>query len=212
MIRWAFAGNLSPDEMAGIGATPIPDMSAIPPWMVRQLTFPYEAGAAFVTQLYAAGGWDAVNAAYDQPPASTEQVLHPEKYLADEVPAEVAEPDPSAQLGSGWREVEATTLGEAMTAIWLEGLGTDRAEADAAANGWGGDRLSVVRGPDGGWALAWQLTWDAPAQAAEFAESYRAVQGSLPFATALETVGDRGTLVLHASSDAVLAQLAGGGG
>jgi hypothetical protein len=200
MVRWALDGNLSPDEMAGIGATPIPDMSAIPPWMVRQLTFPYESGATFVTQLWAAGGWDAVDAAYDQPPASTEQVLHPEKYLAGEVPLNVPEPDVAGRLGAGWRQVEATTIGEAMVGIWLEQLGADRDEADAAALGWGGDELSVARGPDGTWAMAWQLEWDAPVHATEFLDLYQQLRGALPFATDVQSSGNTGVTVVHASS------------
>ena len=46
-------GNLSPDELAGIGATPLPDMSGIPDWMVSQLEFPYLAGADLGQQLCA---------------------------------------------------------------------------------------------------------------------------------------------------------------
>jgi hypothetical protein len=210
MLRWALDGNLSPDEMAGIAATPIPDMSAIPPWMVRQLTFPYESGATFVTQLWAAGGWDAVNAAYDQPPVSTEQVLHPEKYLAGEPPLAVADPDVAVRLGSGWREVEATTVGEAMVGIWLEQLGADRSDADAAALGWGGDELSVARGPDGAWAMAWQLEWDAPVHATEFLDLYQQLRGALPFATDVQLTGTAGVTVVHASSPDLVEEVRAG--
>ena len=94
-------------------------MSGIPDWMVQQLEFPYLAGSTWVSGLWASGGWDAVDAAYDQPPASTEQVLHPEKYISGEQPAEVADPDVAAVMGSGWTAVESSTVGEAMLGIWL---------------------------------------------------------------------------------------------
>jgi hypothetical protein len=105
MFQWAFA-NLAPDELGSIGATPLPDMSGIPDWMVKQLEFPYLAGSTWVASLWSSGGWDAVNAAYEQPPASTEQVLHPEKYVADERPADVPDPDVATVMGSGWEPVE----------------------------------------------------------------------------------------------------------
>ncbi len=98
MFQWAF-GNLAPDELGGIGATPLPDMSGIPDWMVQQLEFPYLAGSTWVSGLWASGGWDAVDAAYDQPPASTEQVLHPETYISGERPADVADPDVASRDG-----------------------------------------------------------------------------------------------------------------
>src|SRR5215212_1396537 len=44
--------------------------------------FPYQEGAAFVALLYQDGGWRAVNAAFKNPPRSTEQVLHPERYIS----------------------------------------------------------------------------------------------------------------------------------
>ena len=32
----------------------------------------------------------------------------------------------------------------------------------------GGDRLAVIEGPNGAWAVAWQTTWDTDADAAAF--------------------------------------------
>jgi hypothetical protein len=60
---------------------------------------PYSDGPAFVEHHREAGGWSAVNAMYDDPPASTEQVIHPEKYGADE-PQTVSVPDRSS---GAWR-------------------------------------------------------------------------------------------------------------
>ena len=101
-----------------------------------------------------------MDAAYDQPPASTEQVLHPEIYVSGEQPAEVADPDVAALLVSGWTSVESSTVGEAMLGIWLGAQGVSQSDADVAAAGWGGDRLSVASGPNDEWGMAWRIDWD----------------------------------------------------
>jgi len=208
MFQWAF-GNLAPDELGGIGATPLPDMSGIPDWMVQQLEFPYLAGSTWVSGLWASGGWDAVDAAYDQPPASTEQVLHPEAYIAGERPAEVPDPDVASMMGSGWTPVESSTVGEAMLGIWLGAMGVSQPDAEVAAAGWGGDRLSVASGPNDEWGMAWRIEWDTTAQADEFDEAYGQITAELPFPTRATSASNGDTLILHASSAAVLDQLAG---
>ena len=208
MFQWAF-GNLAPDELGGIGATPLPDMSGIPDWMVRQLEFPYLAGSTWVSGLWASGGWDAVDAAYDQPPASTEQVLHPEAYIAGERPAEVPDPDVASVMGSGWTPVESSTVGEAMLGIWLGAMGVSQPDAEVAAAGWGGDRLSVASGPNDEWGMAWRVEWDTTAQTDEFDDAYGQITAELPFPTRATRAANGDTLILHASSAAVLDRLAG---
>jgi hypothetical protein len=203
MFQWAF-GNLEADEIAGLGATPLPDTTGVPEWMIRQLEFPYLAGATLVGDLWASGGWDAVDAAYDDPPDSTEQVLHPDKYLDGEPPMEIADPELASQMGAGWRDVESSAVGEAMLGIWLEEMGLEADDASVAAAGWGGDRLSVASGPNGEWAMAWRIAFDAPGQATEFDDAYAATTAELPFATAANETGAAERLVLHASSQAVL--------
>ena len=207
MVLWAI-GRMTPEELIGITQTPIPATTGIPAWMVRQLEFPYLAGAEFVGRLYASGGWDAVNAAHADPPASTEQILHPDRYGANELPDTVPPPQIVAALGSGWTGREETTLGEAWIGIWLSGIGADQASADQAAAGWGGDRIVVAGGPGGAWALAWRFSWDAPIEAREFAAAYTAASAQLPFATRLVSVSDTESIVLHASSEALLDRMA----
>ena len=68
-------------------------LNSMPAFLRETALFPYEAGLRFAMQLQMQGGWDAVNAAFATPPASTEQILHPDKYLAGEAPVAVTLPD-----------------------------------------------------------------------------------------------------------------------
>jgi hypothetical protein len=178
--------------------------------MVKQLNFPYLAGSSWVSGLWSSGGWDAVDAAYEQPPASTEQVLHMEKYVSDERPVDVADPDVAALLGDGWELVESSTVGEAMLGIWLGAMGVSQEDADSAAAGWGGDRLSVAQGPGEQWAMAWRIGWDTPAEADQFQEAYGEVTTELPFPTRATRASNGDTLILHASSAAMLDRMTAG--
>ncbi len=63
---------------------------------------PYSDGASFVQHHYQTGDWESVNAMYDATPQSTEQVIHPERYMDDE-PTQVTVEDRS---GDEWRVPE----------------------------------------------------------------------------------------------------------
>ncbi len=64
-------------------------------WGMYLVTYqPYSDGPSFVNQIHQRGGWDAVNAVYENPPESTEQTIHPERYPDDE-PAELSFSDRS---------------------------------------------------------------------------------------------------------------------
>ncbi|HEX2194467.1 MAG TPA: hypothetical protein VHK63_05870 [Candidatus Limnocylindria bacterium] len=204
MYEWGIS-HLSPAELFEVGAQPVPDMTGIPDWMLQQLLFPYETGWAFVQALRAEAGWPAVDDAYTDVPASTEQVIHPDKYATGEEPIEVAAPTTAASLGVGWEDLDATTMGEAMIAIWLEELGVQPSSADPAAAGWGGDRLSVAAGPDDELLMAWRIAWDGPSDADEFADAAAALQPRAGLSATLLRPSATETLVLHATSDELLA-------
>ncbi len=203
MVLWAI-DHLTTQEQLGISQTPVPDMTGIPDWMVAQLEFPYIAGTTFVSQLWASAGFDAVDAVYANPPKSTEQVIHPEKYRDGEVPSQVEAPDLAAGLttrtGMAWTAVESTTVGEAMLGIWLQGLGVDEQVATNAAAGWGGDSLAVARDASSAWALAWRITWDNQDEAAEFAAACEPITVDPSSATRVVRTATDETLVVRASS------------
>jgi hypothetical protein len=55
--------------------------------------------------------------------------------------------------------------------------------------------------------MAWRIAWDAPGEAAEFEETHGQMTGSLPFPTSEDSASATETLVLHASSAALLDRL-----
>ena len=173
MTQWG-AGNLTQSDFLEIlAAGANPEVTGVldrtPAILRAPLEFPYTTGFGFVQTLNGSGGWDAVNKLYARMPESTEQILHPEKYRAAEAPVKVALPaDLATRLGAGWKVAAQDTLGELQIGIWLREGGVDKATADAAAAGWGGDRLAVLEGPGGDWAVAIRTAWDTKADAAEF--------------------------------------------
>jgi len=161
--------ELRREEFAGSGssAPPTDDVfSRTPPALQAVLLFPYVAGPPFVATLLD-GGWRAVDAAYAQLPASTEQVLHPEKYVAREAPLEVDLPTLIDSLPPGWSEVRRDVFGEFMVGLWLGGTQFAPVAAEAAA-GWGGDAYALYQDEDGQGLLTMKFRWDTEGDLGEF--------------------------------------------
>ncbi len=55
-----------------------------PRWLIERLAFPYDDGLDFVRRVVESGGIAALDRAYGAPPASSEHILHPERYLRGE--------------------------------------------------------------------------------------------------------------------------------
>ncbi|MDQ3720039.1 MAG: hypothetical protein M3350_04550 [Actinomycetota bacterium] len=115
----------------------------LPPALAASASFPYVAGGRFAQALYrrAGGSWRLVNRAHRRPPVSTEQVLHPHKWIAGERPMRVSIPR-KPPLQRGLRRVGGGELGELDTSIVL-GAGVREDEAARAAAGWGGGAFAV---------------------------------------------------------------------
>jgi hypothetical protein len=214
MTQWA-AGNLTPAELAQIIAgSADPQVQAVlsraPKILSEPLQFPYTTGFGFINQVNGAGGWQAVDGLYANLPQSTEQILHPEKYQAHEAPVAITLPaDLTSKLGSGWTIAMQDTFGELQTGIWLKEGGVPAATADAAAAGWGGDRLAVLNGPNDAWAVVMDYGWDTDADAAQFESAATTAlakaQGS---AKVLPGTGGKTRWVVVGSDDATLNKVA----
>ena len=146
-----------------------PKLDAAPAALRESLLFPYQTGLSFVRALYSRGGWAAVNRAYVDPPTSTEQVMHPGKYLQRDRPQQVGVPDLARALGAGWRPAAQVQWGEFDTQLLLAGE-LPVTVAEAAAAGWDGGRLRTFeRG--GRAALVLRTVWDSPGEARQFCQA-----------------------------------------
>jgi hypothetical protein len=154
-------GEADPSTLEASGLFDVP---GAPPVVRDQLVEPYLAGLTFARAIWARGGSAAMREAWKNPPESTEQVLHPEKFFALEKPRRVV---PSAAAPAGARLVSEGVLGELLLRTLVEEGG------GPATEGWGGDtwHLWDVRGRT---ALAWRSEWDSAQDAAEFHAALRA--------------------------------------
>ena len=177
------------DALPGQLAASLPD---VPPLLRGTLVFQYRDGTRFVDLLLARGGWAAVDRAQADPPISTAQVLHPERYLAAarDMPTPIEVTGTSSLTRAGFKPVLADTLGEAVIRILARGtLPAERAAQ--VADGWKGDRLvAFARGEEQ--VVLWMTAWRTTGDAIEFAE---ALPGISPGAH----VERRGTRVLALS-------------
>lgn len=133
----------------------------------REFIFPLEEGAHFTRHIYETGGFETINKAYLNPPQSTEQILHPEKYEAGDIPLKVPVTDPSSALGDEWTVDLEDTLGEFLLQAYLEAT-TGPELALTATEGWGGDTVLLLDGPDDKSALILRAVWDTVSDAEEF--------------------------------------------
>jgi hypothetical protein len=155
-----------------------PVYDSAPDFMKEDFVFPYNYGQTFVQSLHDKGGWKAVDQVYHNPPVSTEQILHPERYPTDQ-PIPVDIPDLSSTLGSGWRKVDSDVLGEWYTYLCLaHGIDArtrlDDSQAKDAAEGWGGDAYAIYYNDQSqATVLVLKSTWDAQTDADQFDTAFR---------------------------------------
>ena len=144
------------------------DLAEIPRALRELLVFPYREGARFVTAVHGDGGWESVDAAYTDPPLSTEQILHFDKYLEGEEPVTVRLPALVSALGDGWEVLEKGVLGEFVIGLYLQNR-LPRFTAANAAEFWGGDAYALVRNKElDESALVSLSVWDSVEDAQDF--------------------------------------------
>jgi hypothetical protein len=206
MLRWAQTFLTAAEQVqVGIEASQQDTSTAgIPPFIVRLQTFPYDQGMNFISALDSRGGLDEIDQAFEHLPASTEQIIHPERYPND-APTPVNVPDLSSKLGEGWKDLDVMTIGEEWLKIAL-GLRLGASQAADAAAGWDGGTYRAWTNGDAN-AVVLSTVWDTVNDASEFADAMNAwIADGDGSATVVEPQGT-GVTVLFASDGATLRTL-----
>jgi hypothetical protein len=142
-------------------------ISSAPRFLAVGLLAPYADGLRFIHAMRRRGGplgWKAVDQAWARPPSTTEQLLHLEKYDANEPALDVPLATGNA-LGGSFKKTYDENFGEQGGRIafteWM-----DVKSAKKAAAGWGGDHVTLFENGDKH-AVAWRVVFDNGDEAAE---------------------------------------------
>jgi hypothetical protein len=191
-----YAENADPARMIGDVTALLGQNTAklreAPPYLRDMLLFPYVQGQQFAMALFSAGGTDALNDAFRHPPVSTQQILHPEKFLHDRHnPEALALPRIDSK---DWRLIGNNVLGEfGIRSLLEQSLGLF--EALQVAQGWNGDRYNVYeRGTNGPTALVWITAWDNEQHATAFEDAYKELARKRGVTTKTSRTGVRVTI------------------
>jgi hypothetical protein len=197
MNRWVLAnlGAISPRDLEQAQTMDMAGLESAPEYLWKPLLAAYLRGAAFLarTSEVAAGQRSEVpredfERAFRDPPRSSEQILHPEKYWD---PAALDEPlgvaIDAAGLSAGWSLLHSDTLGELVLALVVNPPELRRPidtgdpfailaqrYTSQAASGWGGDRCAVLARGDAR-LLVLASAWDGEDDAEEFELALRRV-------------------------------------
>lgn len=129
----------------------------------RPLVFAYYGGMSFLSAVQPPYDFHVVDAVYRDPPTTTEQVMHPEKYRAHEARL----PLEAKSAPAGTTVVAEGTLGEYRAFLFLLRC-VPRDVAARAAAGWGNDHYVVASSTKDKLSLTWTTRWDTEADAQEF--------------------------------------------
>lgn len=153
--------------------TPVYDSA--PAFMKNELMFPYQYGLEFVHTIYVDQGWQGIANLYQNPPQSTEQILHPERYPQD-TPISVSLDALTQAMPDNWQKLSDSTFGEEYLYLLLLN-DQDLQTADVstiwnAVKGWGGDQYQLYMDDQDNVVFVLHTAWDTAADAQEFADAF----------------------------------------
>ncbi|MEW6456861.1 MAG: hypothetical protein AB1410_09155 [Acidobacteriota bacterium] len=160
----------------------------------KQLLMPYLEGLNFINYIYKKGGWEKINKIFSKPPTSSEEIIHPEKYLNnDEKPKNFNLNDKKIP---GLKKIYSGVIGEFYIQTLLEKT-LERSISRNAAEGWNGDFYSIFEN-DKKYLVVWKSSWDSEKDADEFFLSIK--EFSIKDNTGSVILNENGSLLIKSDS------------
>jgi hypothetical protein len=191
------------------------DFQALPTPVFQQVYTPYLDGPGFIHNIVGTAAlttWGQYGAEvrrlFLNPPQSTSQVLHPEKYRRGWQPTPIELRDPSGALGGDWQLLRRQVVGE-LDHRALLGRALPEAEAIAGADGWAGNRALVLADKAGQTATVSETRWDSGGEAAEWGGAFAAMLEARYEGAAKLLWADGGRRVWEAPDQAILLEVGG---
>lgn len=163
------------DMMPYSSSTEAKLLATAPAVISDTMTFPYLYGTDFIMSFVKKYGWKQVASIYAAMPQSSEQIMHPEKYMSagKDCPVKIELNNIENALGSGWKKINTDVLGEYVYYILVREL-SDRSTATIASSGWGGDQIQCFQ--NGSSVMVIMMTvWDTDKDGKEFFDAYNKV-------------------------------------
>ncbi|HET8548585.1 MAG TPA: hypothetical protein VFL57_11300 [Bryobacteraceae bacterium] len=167
-----------------------PILGTVPLYLRASLLFPYTEGLRFQQAVVAKLGEAGFTEVFRNPPANSQQIMHPEKYFAG---VTAVEPKLPAVPDAGrYREIADATVGEFDHAILLEQYG-DKDTARPLAEHWRGGKIRLFEDKkDKRVVLAYASLWDSEENARKvFAGYKRVLEGKWKKVSFIQNSGSR---------------------
>jgi len=142
-----------------------PEVFDLPQILLNLLQAPYDDGPVFVDQVLADGGQQKLDATFVTPPVTSEQILHPDRFLKGDVPVDV--PQPAADR----EQHNIGVLGELQLRELLFDSIASAAQVNRAVTGWGGDKYVTWTDDTGRACLRDTFVGDTPTDTIELTQS-----------------------------------------
>jgi hypothetical protein len=169
-VEAAYLSSLSPGEQAEVKQEELalvaahPELLTVPPVLQDIVQEPYIDGEALVQAILDAGSRERLDAAFQQPPTTSEQVIDPAKFLDGEQAVPVAVPAADGTVLNkgvlGAFMFEETLLGSMRTS-----------DVDTAVAGWGGDQYVTWLDASGNTCLRDTFVGDTPDDTQKLADA-----------------------------------------
>jgi len=153
--------------------SPFSGAEPIPAALKEILLFPYKHGLAFVRKIMKGGGYRAVDRAFERPPKSSREILHPDEYARGVTALAPILPTSLERMGSDWKLTDSNSVGEFVTQAMLRSSNASQSP-ESCARGLTRDLVGIFVDQKKRTFVSWLSEWDTVRDGVEFVECYRA--------------------------------------